>query len=456
MAKTFLSQCYVASGTLASVLHLKLSPYVVVYAAMDLDVPLPDGFDMWFFWCHIGQLIQLGRTADLVDSDNDLPPVLHGPMIPLEYKTNVVEDPDGVLQLLYYFHFHAQVFYSSPFPEIKRPLSELPPIQLTVGTTERGTAGEMRIWNAGNSTVNHHWFGLRRQLSDPAFDSSREAYALLDAACCWGIAWRGRTVRVNLSNQRLVWALNDFIDASAEFPVVEVLLSLAARCGFEFMARHSPFHVATVDRHALGLYNKFSEGSGLVLQLMDVVLSDVPFAKGNLRDLEDVVLSTYRAILVGCGTRGYAGGVYTPGLLYAEMRNSGAFVIVDEDVHPPWRTPRKKSAGGHTAHLSPPDWQRTLQRRVGRGTHGARDGDNALTDGTLSTSPHETLVAMSADDPMSLRAYYVRSTPEAQRRQARRTVQARESVMRLRAAGDDMGSVGIGLVNYWYGCDDIM
>jgi len=225
---------------------------VVMYAAMDLDVPLPDGFDMWFFWCHIGQLIQLGRTADLVDSDNDLLPVLHGPTIPPEYKTNAVEDPDGALQLLYYFHFHAQVFYSSPLPEIKRPLSELPPIQLTVGTTERGTAGEMRIWNAGNSTMNHHWFGLRRQPSDPTFESSREAYALLDAACCWGIAWRGRTVRVDLSNQRLVWALNDFIDASAEFPVVEVLLSLAARCGFEFMARHAPFHVATVDRHALG------------------------------------------------------------------------------------------------------------------------------------------------------------------------------------------------------------
>jgi hypothetical protein len=59
------------------------------------------------------------------------------------------------------------------------------------------------------------------------------------------------------------------------------------------MAIHAPHHLANVDRHAQGQYNKFSEASGLVLQQpMDVVLSDLPFAKGNLYDLEDVVLST--------------------------------------------------------------------------------------------------------------------------------------------------------------------
>jgi len=101
------------------------------------------------------------------------------------------------------------------------------------------------------------------------------------------------------------------------------------------------------------------------------------------------------------------------------------------------------------AHLSSPDWQRTLQKRLGRGTRGAPDGDNALTDCTPALSRHGTLVAMRADDPMSLRTYYVRSTPEekteAQRRQSRRIVQAGESMMRLRAAADETGSVGIGL-----------
>jgi hypothetical protein len=455
MAKSLLSHCYVASGTLSSVLHLKLSPYVVLYAAMDLDVPLPDDFDMWFLWRHIEQLIQLGRTTDLVDDTGELPPLLHGHTIPPEYKANITDDPDGVLGLLYHFHFHSQPFHSSSFPEIKRPLSELPPIQLVVGTTDRGTAGEMRTWNAGE--VRHHWFGLRRQPSNTAFESSREAYALLDAACCWGIEWRGRTVRVNLSNQRLVWALNDFIDASAEFPVVEVLLSLATRCGFEFEAIHSPFRHATVDRHAQGRYNRFSQGSGLVLQLMDVVLSDVPFTKGNLCDLEEVVLSTYRAVLVGCGARGYTGELYHPGLLYSEMHK---FIMVDEDVHPGLRvTSNRRAMEEPVTHLSPPDWQRTLQERLGGGAHGALNGDNASTDCMLAMSPPGTLVAMRADDPLTVPTFHVQKTAgekiEAQKRRARRILQARDSVMRLRAACDDAASaravIEMRPINRWSG-----
>ena len=457
IAKKLLYQCYVACGTLASVLHLKLSPYVVMYAAMDHDVSLPDDFDMWFLWRHIEQLIQLGRTADLVDSTGELSPVLHYPTIPPEYKANVAEDPDGVLQLLYQFHFHARSFHASSFPEIKRPLSEPPPIQLAVGATDRGTAGEMRTWDAGE--VRHHWFGLKRQPSDPTFKSSREAYALLDATCCWGITWRGRTVRVHLSNQRLVWALNDFVDASAEFPVVEALLSLASRCGFEFMAIHSPNYLATVDRHAQGRYNKFSEGSGLVLQLMDVVLSDVPFAKGPLSDLENVVLSTYKAILVGCGARGYTEGLYSPGLLYSEMGSGPAFIMMDEDDHPAWRTSAHRSAVEEPiTHLSPPDWQRTLQRRHGERSHGALDDDDDSTDCMLATYPRGGLVAMRTEAPLSVPIFYVRRTPEetmeAQKRRARMIVQARESVMRLRAACEDSGSSG-GMdmlpINLWYG-----
>ena len=452
IVKSLLAQCYLASGTLASVLHLKLSPYVVMYAAMDLDVPLPDDFDMWFLWRHIEQLIQLGRMADLVDCSGELSPVHHCPTIPPEYKAHATEDPDGVLQLLYQFHFHSWSFHSSSFPEIKRPLSEPPPIQLTIGTTDRGTAGEVRTWDAGEDR--HHWFGLRRQPSDPAFESSREAYALLDATCCWGITWRGRTVRVNLSNQRLVWALNDFIDATAEFPVVEVLLTLAARCGFEFVAIHSPHLPAPVDRHAQGRYNRFSEGSGLVLQLMDVVLSDVAFAKGNVSDLKDVVLSTYRTILDSSGARGYSGGLYNPGLLYSEMRKGPAFVMVGEDVRPAWRPYPEETI----THLSPPDWQRTLQRRRGERAHGALDDGDESADCMLGSYPRGSLVAMHADAPLSVPILHVRRTPEdqmeAQKRRARRIVQARESVMRLRAAGDDACSgAGIGMlpINQWSG-----
>ncbi|KAI0255008.1 hypothetical protein BJV78DRAFT_811027 [Lactifluus subvellereus] len=454
MAKSFLYQCYIASGTLANVLHLKLSPYVVMYAAMDLDVPLPDDFDKWFLWRHIEQLLQLGRTADLVDDTGELPPLLHVPTIPSEYKVNVTEDPDGVLQGLYHFHHHAQTFHSSPFPESKRPLSELPPIQLSISITDRGTAGEMCSWNGGR--VRQEWFGLRRQPSDPAFELSREAYAILDATCCWGLAWRGRTVRVNLSNQRLVWALNDFIDASAEFPVVEVLLSLAARCGFEFMAIHAPLYLADVDRHAQGQYNKFSEGSGLVLQLMDVVLSDVPFAKGNLCDLEDVVLSTYRAILVACGARGYTEGVCKPGLLFSEMRNRQTLAMMDDDNSPARRSqPRRRPINDPVTHSSPPDWQQTLQRRLEGRAPDAFNGVSA--DSMPTTSLCGGLVAMRVEEPLSVPILHFRRTPEetieVQKCRARKIVQARESAMRLRVARDDAGgeAIDMSLVMQWCG-----
>jgi hypothetical protein len=265
---------------------------------------------------------------------------------------------------------------------------------------------------------------------------------------------------VNLSNQRLVWALNDFIDASAEFPIIEVLLSLAARCGFEFVAVHSPHHPATVDRHAQGRYNRFSEGSGLVLQLMDIVLSDVPFAKGNLSDLENVVLSTYRAILVGSGARGYTGGLYNPGLLYSEMGSRPAFIIVDEDVHPARRGSRNRSAEEPITHLSTPDWQRTLQRRRRDRVHDILDdgsGDET-GDSMLAPYPRGGLVAMHVEAPPSVPIVHVRRTAEErmdeQKRRARKIVQARGSVMRLRAADDD-NSIRAGMemypINRWCG-----
>jgi hypothetical protein len=454
MVKSFLSQCNTASGTLAGVLHLKLSPYIVMYAAMDLDVPLPDDFDKWFLWRHIEQLLQLGRTADLVDDSGELPPLLHGPTIPPEYKVNATEDPDGVLQGLYYFHYYAQILHSSTFPESKRPLSELPPIHLAISTSDRGTAGEVCSWNGGR--VRHEWFGLRRQPSDPAFESSREAYAILDATCCWGLAWRGRTVRVNLSNQRLVWALNDFIDASAEFPVVEVLLALAERCGFKFMAIHAPHYPTNVDRYAQGQYNSFSEGSGLVLQLMDVVLSDVPFATGNLCDLEDVVLSTYRAILVARGARGYGSGPDRPGLLYSEMRSRQTFVTMDEDTHPTWRSqPRREPVEDLVTHSSPPDWQRTLQKRL---KGGAPDAFYDISADTISTtSLCGSLVATRGEEPLSVSIFHMRRTPEEgmeeQKRRARKIVQARGSAVRLRAAEEDGDGLGVEMrfVDQWSG-----
>ncbi|KAH9068472.1 hypothetical protein EDB83DRAFT_2376707 [Lactarius deliciosus] len=427
MAKSLLSQYYVVSGCLKGVLHLKLSPYVVMYAAMDLDVPLPDDFDKWFF----------------------------GSTIPPEYMADVTEDPDGVLQRLYCSHHHTQTFHSSSFPEPKRPLSELPSIQLTLAATDRGTAGEMCSWNGG--MVGHHWFGLRRQPSDLAFVSSREAYALLDATCCWGLGWRGRTVRVNLSNQRLVWALNDFTDASAEFPVVEVLLTLAARCGFEFTAvySYSPPHHASVDRHAQGQYNRFSEGSGLALPLMDVVLSDVPFAKGNLCDLEVVVLSTYRAILAGCGSHGYTGGLYNPGSLYSEMRSKQAFAVVEENTHTWYTSPKRSPLEDPVTHLSPPDWKRVLDRRLGGETSDVLDGH------CIPAPLLGTLVATRVRDPPSAPMFHVRCAPEAkieaQMRHTRKIVQARESVMRLRAVGDDAACAATDMPTFdrWSGsCSD--
>ncbi len=452
MAKGLLSQYYATTGGLKGVLHLKLSPYVVMYAAMDLDVPLPDDFDLWFMWRHIEQLFQLGRTADLVSDADVLPPVLYGPTIPLDYMTDATEDPDSVLRQLYCFRHHTQAFHSPSYREPKRPLSELPPILLTISATDRGTAGE--IWTRNVGVIRHHWFGLRRQPSDLAFASSREAYALLDATCCWGLGWRGRTIRVNLSNQRMVWALNDFIDASAEFPVVEVLLTLAARCGFEFTAIYSPLHLPSVDRHAQGEYDKFSEGSGLALPLMDVVLSDVPFAKGNLCDLEDVVLSTYRAILVGCESRGYTGGLYNPGSLYSEMRNKQASILTEEDAHALCTPPERSPPDNPVTHLSPPDWKKVLQRRLGE-TLDVAEADTTSAACSPITALPGTLVATRVRNPLSVPIFHVGCTAEekieASERRTKKMSQARGSAMRLRAAEDD-GGVFAGIeIKLWRG-----
>ncbi|KAF8273308.1 hypothetical protein EI94DRAFT_1299272 [Lactarius quietus] len=94
---------------------------------------------------------------------------------------------------------------------------------------------------------------------------------------------------------------------------------------------------------------------------MDVVLSDVPFAKGNLCDLEDVVLSTYRAILTGCSSRGYTMGFYNPGLLYSEMRSKQAFVAVEDDIHAWYTAPKRSPPEDPVTHLSPPDWKRVYK-----------------------------------------------------------------------------------------------
>jgi hypothetical protein len=184
---------------------------------------------------------------------------------------------------------------------------------------------------------------------------------------------------------------------------------------------------------------------------MDVVLSDVPFAKGDVSDLKDVVLSTYRTILDGSGARGYSGGLYNPGTLYSEMRKEPAFVMVDKDVRPAWRPYPEETI----THLSPPDWQRTLQRRRGERAHGALDDGNGSADCMLVSYPHGSLVAMRADAPLSVPILHVRRTAEdemeAQKRRARRIVQARESVMRLRAAGDDGAGIGMLPINQWSG-----
>jgi hypothetical protein len=194
---------------------------------------------------------------------------------------------------------------------------------------------------------------------------------------------------------------------------------------------------------------------------MDVVLSDVPFAKGNVSDLENVVLSTYRTILVSSGARGHTGGLYNPGALYSEMRKGPAFVMVEESACPAWRPyPKRSIVEEPITHLSLPDWQRTLQRQRGERerAHGTLDDGDESDDCMLASYPRGGLVAMRADAPLSVPISHVRRTPEdqmeAQKRRARRIVQARENVMRLRAAGDDAWSsagIGISAINQWGG-----
>ncbi|TFY83633.1 hypothetical protein EWM64_g379 [Hericium alpestre] len=69
LVKSILRDCYLADTSKDPDLLSLLNPYVVLYACMDLDLPLPPSFDLKFLWDHLSELIDATRTADLVRDD---------------------------------------------------------------------------------------------------------------------------------------------------------------------------------------------------------------------------------------------------------------------------------------------------------------------------------------------------------------------------------------------------
>ncbi|KAI0267732.1 hypothetical protein BC834DRAFT_56770 [Gloeopeniophorella convolvens] len=242
----------------------------------------------------------------------------------------------------------------------------------------------------------------------------------------------------------------------AEFPVVELLLALATRCGFEFAATHVPGAPASPSRRAHGQHGSvFSDGSGLVLQLMDAAMADAGARGGRpARRRARRALVVPRHPHRHRRARVHGRPVRTRAALRADARAAdGAPAGRSAPVLAPARQ-LVRADDAPVTHLSPPAWQSTLQQRraATAAASSARSGG--------ATSMHGTLRATRAPAPQSVLPWVARRTPEeqieAQKRVARRIVHARESTMRLRAACDDAAWVAVRapVVDRWCDADD--
>ena len=143
------------------------------------------------------------------------------------------------------------------------------------------------------------------------------------------------------------------------------------------------------------------------------------------------------------------------------MRSKQAFFTVEDNTHA-WHTAQKRSPLEEpVTHSSPPDWKLILQRKLGGERPDPLDGDATSADSKPTTTLLGTLVATRVGDPLSAPVYHMRCTPEekieAQKRRVRKIAQARESAMRLRAAGDDVAFAAMDTPSFdlWCGpCSD--
>ncbi|KAI0058660.1 hypothetical protein BV25DRAFT_1829898 [Artomyces pyxidatus] len=312
--------------SLDSLFSVPLSPYFILYACMDLDLPLPTGFDMRFLWTHLSDLVDKGRTGDLVHEGAPIQEISDGLLNPSTDLVDHVGDPEGIIQLLYLrFYPGARPIKANSSPKI---------FTVFVAADSACTAGYYPVPGAKARGVVEKTFSLRHESSAPAFASSREIYAMLDAACCWGPLWMGCTVRFPLSSIRLVWAVNDAIVSYKEFPAVAFLLAFATRWNFKIEATfYDPVKSMRGINVARNLAargkDSFSPDTGLGLELMDSVVMSC-FGRTEFgEDFQEVVLAKYLEILRLEKAEGYVDPLvrhniaYTalPGKLYFAMRS---------------------------------------------------------------------------------------------------------------------------------------
>jgi len=429
-----------------------MSPYVIIYACMDLDLPLPPSFDMVFFWQHLSRLIEVGRPDDLAwEHDATEPYVDSGSLLRDEYARHPDDDPDGTLEVLY-----RELSPDGEGMRMRRtqamgPRKAYRPVDVYIGATHQGTAGI--FYESKPYSTTPKIFALSRPALEEGEAGDRETYAMLDAAGCWAPQWADRTVRFHVSSPVVAWHTNEFVEGTAaEYPALEVVHALALRWGFEVEAqwearREEPTDLVRARVLAVAARGcMFTMGTGLVLEVLDAVMLDcegeVAATAPALADMRRVVLPLYRDALRSCRLVEYTGAEPPYGWLYMRMRMAqrrnarrAAMMKLVQPLRGGADRLRHKEVIGRRRHTRGVRQKRLMRvegldsvaEREGEG-EGEGEEDGMSVEGTEEDAePRRVVVPADMLEPDSR---MVRWRESKLRR-------ARDSVMRRRAAADD-------------------
>ncbi|TFY69963.1 hypothetical protein EVG20_g2918 [Dentipellis fragilis] len=324
VAKTLIYDLWTTEGfNRDDLLALKISPYVIMYACVDYNMPFPPSFDLQFFWDHLSHLVAAKRPKDLFLPKNDAPnrslPFSFGKVV-----HNETYDPDNVLGILH-------TYMLSRGGELHR-FEVLPHVYLAANADSTAAVYRTddpktlepafkRSFCLKSRSTNH---------SAPRDSRTRLADAALHAAVCWAPLWEGWAVNFQVPSVRAAWALNDFADFSDEFPVLEALHTLAAHFSFDVCAglvdsaRKPACATEAEDLVRRGL-STFSEGSGLCHQAMDCVIHQY-WLLNQFNRLWGTELQRYVEIMRTGRFDGYTDErILVPGLVYRKMREDQIF-----------------------------------------------------------------------------------------------------------------------------------
>ncbi|KAI0321773.1 hypothetical protein OF83DRAFT_1168172 [Amylostereum chailletii] len=315
--------------TLDDLVDGRIDLVVVIYACIDLSLPLPSNIRPATFWQHVSNLMETGRELDLYQ---DLRPWYipsHIDALPDDCRRNKDDDPLGTVESLFYI-FRRSVLPALPLAPVLEPIPEgtpqpedKEPFEVYVAASVNGTGAVLSLPHGPQH------FSLYRARSPLGLEYQRESYALLDATCVWAHLWTGRKVRFTVTTERLAACINvGPQDATVRrlFPVLEAVTALSLKWNFTFEGHYLPMEVrprqgdSWLPRCFANLCaNGFEERCGLVIQVVDSLMGLLTSFEDEICDgLKKIVLKPYMEALVE--HLGPAAEGWEPGRLYQRMR----------------------------------------------------------------------------------------------------------------------------------------